>query len=161
MNFVEPPYMPDPVSVVVRKDDSFRYEQWSDLKGRKGVTNRGESYGDKFDSYMNKDLIVERVQGVDKAFDMLLSKQADYLIIGLYPGKMEARKLNILSKVDFLPKAVVTEGMYVAFSKKSKCYKSLSAGFSEAIKGDIAGGKVKPLLEAADNEFNRQNKRDR
>ena len=47
------------------------------------MTNAGESYGDRFDAYMAKELSVARADGVDKAFAALLARQADYLIIGL------------------------------------------------------------------------------
>ena len=46
LDFIEPPFMIDPVSIVVRKGAGFAYAQWNNLKGRKGVTNTGESYGD-------------------------------------------------------------------------------------------------------------------
>lgn len=154
MNYIDPPYMLDPVSVVVRKGDSFQYEKWSDLKGHKGVTNQGESYGNEFDTYMNNELTVSRASDVNKAFDALLTNQADYLIIGLYPGYKESKQLNVISKVKFLPKALVTEKMYIAFSKKSDCYEPLKAGFSEGIKSSVASGKVKQLLETAEKRFN-------
>ena len=45
MHYIEPPYMLDPVSVIVRKGDNFKFTQWADLKRHRGVTNQGESYG--------------------------------------------------------------------------------------------------------------------
>jgi polar amino acid transport system substrate-binding protein len=153
MNYIDPPYMLDPVAIVIRNGDSLRYSEWSDLKGKKGVTNLGESYGTEFDAYIAKNLTVARANGVDKTFDALLSKQADYMIIGRYPGKLEAKKLNILSKVDFLPKDVVYGEMYVAFSKKSKCYASLQAGFSEGLKKAVSSGTIDGLLDQANKQF--------
>lgn len=147
LDYIEPPFMVDPVSIVVRKGAGFGFSEWSDLKGRKGVTNVGESYGDKFDAYMAKELTVERAAGVDKAFEALLSQKADYLIIGFYPGRDEARKLGFLNKVEFLPKELVSANMYVAFSKKSKC-NALQAGFATGIKTAVDDGTVKRLLEA-------------
>ncbi len=148
LNYIEPSFMLDPVSVVVRKGAGFALVEWSDLKGRKGVTNLGESYGDKFDSFMAKELTVARAAGVDKAFAALLSQQADYLIIGFYPGRDEARRLGISDKVEFLPKELVSASMYVAFSKRSKC-EALQAGFAAGIKAAVDDGAVKRLLEAA------------
>jgi polar amino acid transport system substrate-binding protein len=153
MNYIDPPYMLDPVAIVIRNGDSLRYSEWSDLKGKKGVTNLGESYGTEFDAYIAKNLTVARANGVDKTFDALLSKQADYMIIGRYPGKLEAKKLNILAKVDFLPKNVVYGEMYVAFSKKSKCYASLQAGFSEGLKKAVSSGMIDGLLDQANKQF--------
>ena len=153
MDYIEPPYMLDSVSIVTREGENIKFSQWSDLKGLKGVTNLGESYGNEFDSYISKNLMVARAKGVDEAFAQLLSKQADYLIIGTYPGKMEASKLKILSKISFLPKNVLTAEMYIAFSKKSKCYTVLKSGFSAGIQKAVANGEVKELIGIANKQF--------
>ena len=152
LDYLEPPFMMDPASIVVRTGTGFAFAEWSDLKGRKGVTNIGESYGDKFDAFMAKELTVARAAGVDKAFAALLAQQADYLIIGLFPGREEARKLGVADKVEFLPKELVSAAMYVAFSKKSKCG-ALRTGFSDGIRTAVDGGTVRELLEAADKSL--------
>ena len=153
MNYIDPPYMQDPVAIVIRNGDVLKYAEWGDLKGKKGVTNVGESYGSEFDAYIAQNLTVARANGVDKAFEALLSKQADYLIIGRYPGKLEAKKLNILAKVDFLPKNLVYGDMYVAFSKKSKCYASLQAGFADGLTKANSSGIIEGLLDQANKQF--------
>ena len=150
LDFIEPPFMTDPVAIVVRKGASFAFGEWSDLKGRKGVTNVGESYGDKFDAFMGSELTITRAQGVDKAFATLLGGQADYMIIGLYPGRDEARRLGVVDKVAFLPKELLSSPMYVAFSKQFKCGAALRTGFAADIKAAVDSGMVRQLLEAAD-----------
>ncbi len=149
LDFVAPPFMTDPVAIAVRRGERFPFAEWSDLKGRKGVTNEGESYGDVFDGFMAKNLTVARAAGVDKAFAALLDKQADYVIIGLYPGRDEAKRLGLADKIAFLPKALLSSPMYVAFSKKSKCG-ALRAGFADEIQTAVDNGTVRKLLEAAD-----------
>ncbi len=152
LDYVEPAFMMDPVSVVARKGDGFAYAQWDDLKGRKGVTNVGESFGTAFDGFMAKNLTVARAQGVDKAFEALLNKSADYLIIGLYPGRLEVKRLGIGSKVEFMPKEIDSFGMYVGFSKKSKC-NELKTAFAASLKQEVAEGRVKSLLDAAQKKL--------
>jgi polar amino acid transport system substrate-binding protein len=104
---------------------------------------------------MGKDLAVTRAPGVDKAFEALLNKQADYMIIGMYPGMNEARQRGIASKVELLPKEIDSFGMYIAFSKKSKCYASLKAGFATNIATDVERGKVKQLLDSAQKRLDK------
>ncbi|GAC1414114.1 MAG: hypothetical protein NVSMB6_16220 [Burkholderiaceae bacterium] len=152
LDYIEPPLMMDPVSIVVRKGSGFAFAEWSDLKGRKGVTNAGESYGDQFDAFMSKELTVARTAGVDKAFAELLAQQADYMIVGRFPGRDEARKLGLIDKVEFLPKELVSAAMYVAFSKQSKCG-ALRTGFSSGIKTAVDAGTMPRLLEAADKKL--------
>ena len=151
LDYVEPAFVMDPVSVIVRRGEGFAYAKWDDLKGRKGVTNVGESFGNTFDDFMATKLTVARAQGVDKAFEALLNKSADYLIFGLYPGKIEAKKLGIETKVEFLGKEIDSFGMYVGFSKKSKC-NALKAAFAESLKKEVADGRVKQLLVAAQKQ---------
>ena len=152
LDYIEPPFMMDPASIVVRKGAGFAFAEWSDLKGRNGVTNIGESYGDKLDAFMAKELTVARAAGVDKAFAALLARQADYMIIGLFPGHEEARKSGLIDKIEFLPKELVSAAMYVAFSKQSKCG-ALRTGFSAAIRTAVDEGAVRQLLEAADKSL--------
>jgi hypothetical protein len=64
------------------------------------------------------------------------------------PGKIKAKQLGDAAKVEFLPGEIDSFGMYVAFSKKSKC-NALKARFAEGIRKEVAEGRVKPLLDAA------------
>ena len=153
LNYIDTPIMLDPNSVIVRKGEAFPLAKWDDLKGRNGVTNVGESYGNQFDTFMTKELAVTRAPGIEVTFDTLLNKQADYLIIGLYPGKIEVSRRGLTGKVEFLPEEINTAEMYVAFSKKSKCYETLKLGFAGHIKADVERGAVKLLLEAANKKF--------
>lgn len=150
LNYVEPPFMRDPVVIAVRKGTAFPFEKWDDLKGKKGITNEGESYGNEFDAFMSKNLIVERAKGIGKAFEGLLDKKADYMIVGMYPGRNEMRKLRASSKVEFLQKELSSFDMYIAFAKKSKCSDALKEGFSVKVKEYTEQGRVKQLLDKAE-----------
>lgn len=150
LNYVEHPFMRDPVVVAVRKGNAFPFEKWDDLMGKKGITNEGESYGNEFDAFMNKNLNVARSKGIDKAIQALLNKKVDYVIIAMYPGRNEIRKLKLTSKVEFLQKEISSFDMYIAFSKKSKCYDALKDGFAAKVKEYTEQGKVKQLLDKAE-----------
>jgi polar amino acid transport system substrate-binding protein len=149
LDYVEPPFMVDPVSIVVPAGAAFPYAKWRDLKGRRGVTSAGESYGNKFDNYMARELTVTRVPGIDKAFAALVDGTADYAIVAFYPGRDAFRKQALAGKVAFLPKTVVDADLFVAFSKKSKCLGALKEGFATALKAAVDGGKAIELLDAA------------
>lgn len=143
LDYIDPPFMMDPVSIVVRKGDAFSFSGWDDLKGHRGVTNEGESFGNKFDAFIADELTVSRTQSVDKAFEALVDKRADYLIIGLYPGQLEAQQLNLTKKVKFLSHEVDSFGMYVAFSKASKC-NAMKAEFSKQLSALVQSGSIIP-----------------
>jgi polar amino acid transport system substrate-binding protein len=146
LDYVEPAFMTDPVSVVVRRGEGFAFAKWEDLEGHKGVTNVGESFGDAFDSFMVSSLTITRAQGVDKAFEALVDKSADYLIVAHYPGQILARELGVATKVEFLPKEVDSFGMYVAFSKQSNC-NGLKADFAELLREELEAGSFTTTLD--------------
>jgi polar amino acid transport system substrate-binding protein len=71
---------------------------------------------------MKDKLDVARAAGIDAAFKDLLDGKADYLIAGYYPGLAEAAKDGIKDKVAPLDQALLSQEMFVAFSKKSPCH---------------------------------------
>jgi polar amino acid transport system substrate-binding protein len=61
-----------------------------------------------------------------------LDGKADYLIAGYYPGVAEAAKEGLKDKVVALNQALLSQEMFVAFSKKSPC-RSLASKFGQGI----------------------------
>ncbi len=153
MHYIEPAYMLDPVVLMVPKGKSFNFSEWSDLVGKKGVTNHGESYGPKFDAYMAEKLDVIRGDGVDKCYRILLQGEADYMIVGLYPGISEAKKLKLWDKLEPIPRRLKAFKMYVAFSKKSPYYAKYHSVFSKKIRDMVNDGTVQTLLILSQAEW--------
>ena len=132
LDYVQPAFTYDDVAVFVVKGKEFPFTGKDDLIGKKGVTNQGESYGTEFDAFMKDKLDVARAAGIDAAFKDLLDGKADYLIAGYYPGLAEAAKDGIKGKVVPLDQALLSQEMFVAFSKKSAC-RSLADKFGQQI----------------------------
>lgn len=121
LDYVRPPFMIDPVVVMVRKGHAFPFSEWKDLVAKTGVTNEGESYGPEFDTFMAERLTVSRAKGTEATFRHLLDGKADYMIVGLYPGQTEAARLGVKDRVEALPQFLLSADMFIAFSKKSPC----------------------------------------
>lgn len=155
LDYVDPPFMVDPVVVAVRQGEGFAFKKWQDLKGRRGVATAGESRGDRFDAFMKSELTVFREPAVDRAFAALLNVEADYLIVGLYQGRDEARRLGVAAKVEFLPIELETSNVYVAFSKKSKCDGALLRGFGSRLEAAVREGRARALIESAERQLER------
>jgi polar amino acid transport system substrate-binding protein len=127
LDFVQPAFTFDDVAVFVAKGKDFPFADKNDL-----ITNQGESYGTDFDAFMKDKLTVTRTAGIDAGFKDLLDGKADYLIAGYYPGLAEAAKEGLKDKIVALNQALLSQEMFVAFSKKSPC-RSLAGKFGEAI----------------------------
>ncbi|MGH9340677.1 MAG: substrate-binding periplasmic protein [Acidobacteriota bacterium] len=148
LDYVQPAFMYDDVAVFVVKGKEFPFTGRDDLIGKKGVTNKGESYGDAFDAFMNDKLDVTRTDGIDDAFDQLLAGKADYLIAGYYPGLAEAAASGLKDQVVALDQALLTAEMFVALSKESPC-SSLAADFGQGITEMTTDGSFDAMLNEA------------
>ena len=154
LDYVKPAFMFDDVAIFVAKGKEFPFKGQNDLVGKKGVTNKGESYGTEFDAFMKDKLDVARAEGINDAFKALLDGKADYLIAGYYPGVAEAAKDGLKDKVVALDQALLTAEMFVAFSKKSPC-RSLVEGFGKGITEMTTDGRFDAMLTDAQKSLGR------
>jgi polar amino acid transport system substrate-binding protein len=112
------PYLESPVVIVVKRGDVFPFTSWKDLTGKKGVANTGESFGEKFDTYIQTKLTVNYVP-YKRAFEMLAEDTADYLIMDLYPAIIYSKLLLVENDVEFLKRPATIQYFHMAMSKKS------------------------------------------
>ncbi len=112
------PFLESPVVIVVKKGEKFLCNCWEDLVGKKGVAGVGESFGDKFDSYITEKLDVTYT-AYERAFKMLEEDVADYLIVDLYPALIYSKLLMAEDKIDYMDKPVTTQQLHMTISKKS------------------------------------------
>lgn len=145
LDYVQPAFVYDPVVVFVSKSKAFPFTGQDDLIGKKGATNKGESYGNEFDAFIKDKLDVERTDGLDAAFKDLVAGKVDYVIAGYYPGHATAADMDIDGQVEALEPAVLSAEMFVAFSKKSPCA-ALAPKFSEGITEMTTDGRFHKML---------------
>jgi polar amino acid transport system substrate-binding protein len=152
LDYVRPAFIYDPVVVFVAKDRKFSFKDQQDLIGKKGATNKGESYGTAFDAFMKDKLTVTRTDGIDAAFEALLKGNVDYVIAGFYPGDAEAERSGIEDKVEALEPGLLSAEMFVAFSKKSPCAAMVSK-FGEGVTKLTTDGSFHKMLTGARAEW--------
>lgn len=154
LDYVQPAFTFDDVAVFVPKGKDFKFTDKNDLIGKKGLTNKGESYGDAFDAFMKDKLDVARTDGLDAAFKDLADGKADFVIAGYYPGNAELVKLGLGDKIVALDQALLSAEMFVAFSKKSDCL-SLIEGFGQAITELTTDGSYDKIVAEAEAAWNK------
>lgn len=118
------PFMDDEGVLFVRMGNEFDYENHSDLIGKKGIINKGYSWGNEFDHYIVRHLDTVALETPDQAFALLINddRGMDYYLYGHIPGLMVIRRMGLEGKVVSLPRYVTKESFYFGFSKKSKYY---------------------------------------
>ncbi len=152
LDYVEPAFTLDPVVVFAPAGTLSAFSGRDDLIGLRGVTNQGESFGVELDAFIEESLDLARVDGVDVAFQTLLSGDADYMIFGLYPGLAELRAAGVADQVDVLEPHLLEAEMFIAFSKESPCL-SLIEPFGEAIATMRDNGEIDALIDLADSQW--------
>lgn len=155
LDYVEPPFAYDPVQIFVASGDAFDFKGQDDLIGKKGVANKGESFGTTFDAFLKDKLTVARVDGLPAAFDAVTSGDADYVIAAYYPGTAELTRLTLSDKIQPLEPELLSQELFVAFSKKSPCA-ALSPKFGEGITEVTEDGRFRELVRAAFREWDAQ-----
>lgn len=144
-DYVEPPFAYDPVVVFVVSDKPFKFKGRDDLVGKKGIANEGESFGTAFDAFLKDKLTVTRVDGLSAAFDALLSDKTDYVIAPYYPGTAQVGRLDKADKIVSLEPPLLSEELFVAFSKKSTCA-ALASKFGAGIMEMTEDGRFQDLV---------------
>lgn len=113
-------YVDEPVTLFINKDNPFIFEHWHDLIGKKGGTLMGESFGQEFDEYAQKNLNIQRLASIGQNFKMLNRHRLHYTIYAYYPGLLKALESGLQNKIIAVKKPLVTVPAYQAISKKSK-----------------------------------------
>lgn len=140
------PYLPEQTVIVVEKGREFDFSSWESLKGKKGVSGIGESYGQEFDSFAadNLDLHYYRLE---RAIETLNLGQADYLIIDLYTALIYARLLQGEDSITILDPPVTTENFHLAITKDSALNEHLDA-INDKLSEKITSGEISNLVLA-------------
>ena len=140
------PYLPEQTVIVVEKGREFKFSSWDALKGKKGVSGIGESYGQKFDSYSAENLDISYYR-LERAIETLNLGKADYLIIDLYTALIYARLLQGEDSITILDPPVTTENFHLAVSKDSPLNDHLDA-INQKLGEKLTTGKVNELVLA-------------
>ncbi|MBW1804126.1 MAG: amino acid ABC transporter substrate-binding protein [Deltaproteobacteria bacterium] len=127
------PFMKDPAVIFVMKGHAFPFKGLKDLKGRKGVTMLGYSWGEDFDRFAEEHLDMTTVTKPLQALQMLERDRVDFFVYGLYSGGFVATETGMADKVESLAHYLSQEDLYITFSKKSK-FRHLLPRANEIIK---------------------------
>lgn len=112
------PYLPQPTVIVVEKGKEFPFGRWESLIGKTGVSNRGESYGQEFDTFIQDKLNVQFI-AFERAIELLNRGEADYLIVDLYTALIYARLLQGEDAISILEPPVTTQTFHITIAKQS------------------------------------------
>lgn len=113
--------------VFVHKDRAFEFNQWSDLKGRRGLLqafpNEPVSTTQAFDSYARTALNIKKVSSLQAMIEAVEKGDADYLISIYRPALIHLRTSKKQDTIIALNMPVARTGVYWAIPKNSSFIK--------------------------------------
>ncbi len=121
MDYIYPAYFGNPFVVVSRKTKKIDVEDFSELKGLKGVVRREEEVEPLIRGLLPTDTKLEVVDGPETAFRKLLSGDVDFMITSPYAADAESKRFKVKDKLHFGTKVLRHIKYFMAFSKMSVC----------------------------------------
>ena len=105
----------------IRKSDEnkLKYDTFEDLKNHKIGTVRGFSYTEEFTQFIEKEQNAEAVTVGVTNFKRLVHGMVDYVIAPKRVGYSNMHKLEIEKDCIALPKPIMSDYLYIMFSKKN------------------------------------------
>ena len=140
------PYTIDPVSLFVKKGETFPFNSWTELLNKNGVVTVGDSYGQAFDQFIKDSLSVISVTSPEAAFTLILNDQVDYFVYAFYSGEKFLSKKNLKDQIEILPNYVSSENFYITISKKSLLINHMKE-INQILEKYIKDGTINRILE--------------
>lgn len=125
------------------------YDEWSDLVGIDGLTVIGNSFGQRFDVYAERNLTIHQVPSLEQGLQMLSLGRAEYLIYEELPGKVIADHSGI-DDIRSYDIPVTTESLYITMAHNSPCNTdALRQRISQAIFKLVGDDVLDDMLDAS------------
>lgn len=125
LNFTESPLIADPIALFINRQTPIKVQQMSDLKGKRVGLLLGDSFGEKFDHFLQNSNDIEYVSRNSQNFAKLALKRIDYMPIGILSGELQSKKLGFDDQVMALDYRISTEYYFLAVRKSSALEKHL------------------------------------
>jgi len=157
MTYSKIPLKDDPQVIIVKKGKEFNFNKWEDLKGKVAGHILGSTLGDEFDTFLKKNIRIERVSSRLQNFKKLYLERIDFEVVGLWSTLIQMKKLGFDNKLAYLKKPISTEYMYVAISKESKFVKHIPY-IEKRLEQMHKNGVIDKLIEKYINEYSHINR---
>ncbi|WP_271273858.1 substrate-binding periplasmic protein [Aliamphritea hakodatensis] len=107
----------DEVRIFVNSNADAPITGMEDLPGKTVGLLLGDSFGDRFDAFLQSNSHIEYVSRNQQNFSKLASQRIDYMPIGWRSGMLQTRKLGFENRIMPLREKITSEYYYLALSK--------------------------------------------
>lgn len=119
LSFIHPPLIADPVALFINRQAPFEVKEMDDLKGKTVGLLLGDSFGEKFDHFLQNNSHIEYVSRNSQNFAKLARQRIDYMPIGALSGELQSKKLGFHGQIKALDYMISTEFYYLGLGKNS------------------------------------------
>lgn len=109
----------DTVTLFVNRTSPIRFDGLEDLRGKTAGLLLGDSFGDRFDHFIQQNSHIEYVSKGQQNFQKLALGRIDYMPLGQRSGRLQSQKLGFHDQIVPLPDAITTEHYYLAVGRNS------------------------------------------
>ena len=134
------------LKIFVRYDQQFNFTQLSDLQGLNGAKVRGMSLGQTADEYAFSHLVINDVPDPKSLLKMVATGRIDFGIFYASAGRKELQRNKLEGKIVLLDGSVSREGLFIAYSKSSKCQDQIELLDQQIIKM-TQDGSINKIIE--------------
>ncbi len=113
------PYAQVETSIFVKQGNEFPFRTWDDLRNRRGLIGRGDSFGEEFDTFSKEHLTISEVSSSAQVLRMLAAEKTDYIIGVKNATLLELIKLDLHEKIVPLDVPIDSQDVHIGFSKQS------------------------------------------
>ena len=144
--FSHHPIFANPIAIFRLKGKQESVADWQTLVGLRGGVSRGDTFGSKFDLFLQKNLIVETADTMQENFEKLRRGRIDYFVSGQYAGNYYLHQHGMDSEIMALSPPVTNESIHIGFSRRSPC-QELEPYVSARLEELEQSGYLKRLLD--------------
>ena len=136
IDYFYPGYMTNPIVIVTLKPKNGEkgLQSWNDLKGKKGFIRAEENLLDLIQTQLPKETQISTVNGARRAFQSLLRKEVDFLLMSQLAYETEVRRFKIREFVGYEKTALFSPTIFFSYASGSPCAEFIKKSFEEKLK---------------------------
>ncbi len=136
-----------PIAIFRPRGKHETLDDWQTLVSLRGGVSRGDSFGSKFDLFLQQKLTVETAGSMEENFEKLRRGRIDYFVSGQYAGNYYLHQHGMDSEIMVLSPPVTNESIHIGFSRRSPC-QALEPYVSARLEELERSGYLKRLLDS-------------
>ena len=136
VDYFYPGYVSNPIVIVSlkQKNGEKMPQTWTDLSGKKGFVRSEENLLDLIQNQLPKDAQISTVNGARRAFQALLRKEVDFLLMSQLAYETEVRRFKIREFVSYEKTALFSPTIFFSYGSGNPCAQFIKKAFEEKLK---------------------------